>query len=68
MADFTYNTDATVDASAGKIFGIIYDPTQHPTLAGSDEITVSPGPVGVGTKIFADEEVIVGGDSMAITT
>lgn len=71
MADFSYTTETTINASADKIFSIISDPTQHPVMAGSDEIkkiTVTPaGPVGVGTKMFAEEKVIVGGDSMELT-
>jgi hypothetical protein len=70
MADFPYTAEATINASADKLFAIISDPTQHPAMAGSDEIkkiTVTPaGPVGVGSKMFADEAVIVGGDTMEI--
>lgn len=70
MADFSYSTEATINASADKIFGIVADPNKHVELAGSDEIkkiTVSPGPVGVGTTINAEEVVIVGGDPMELT-
>jgi len=70
MADFSYSTEATINAPADKIFGIVADPNKHVELAGSDEIkkiTVSPGPVGVGTKINAEEVVIVGGDPMELT-
>ncbi len=71
MADFSYTAEATINASADKLFAIISDPTQHPALAGSDEIqkiTVTPaGPVGVGTKMFADEKVIIGGDTVEVT-
>jgi hypothetical protein len=70
MADFSYTAEATNNTSADKIFGIVADPTKHVELAGSDEvkkITVSSGPVGVGTTIQAEEVVIVGGDSMELT-
>jgi hypothetical protein len=70
MADFSYTGEATINASADKLFAIISEPTQHLAMAGSDEIkkiTVTPaGPVGVGSKMFADEAVIVGGDTMEI--
>jgi len=70
MADFPYTAEATINASADKLFAIISEPTQHLAMAGSDEIkkiTVTPaGPVGVGSKMFADEAVIVGGDTMEI--
>jgi uncharacterized protein YndB with AHSA1/START domain len=70
MADFSYTAEATINASADKVFGIVSDPTKHGELAGSDEIkkiTVSPGPVGVGTTMNAEETVIVGGDAMDLT-
>ncbi len=71
MADFSYTTELTINASADKLFAIISDPTQHPAMAGSDEIqkiTVTPaGPVGVGTTMCADEKVMVGEDSMELT-
>ncbi len=70
MADFSYTTELTINASADKIYGIVSDPNNHVELAGSDEIkkiTVSPGPVVVGTTMHAEETVIVGGDPMDLT-
>ncbi len=71
MVDFAYSTEATINASPEKIFGIVSDPSRHVELAGSNEvkkITITPpGSVGLGTKISADETVQVGADSMDLT-
>ena len=71
MVDFVYSTEATINASPEKIFGIVSDPSRHVELAGSNEvkkITVTPpGSVGLGTKISAEETVQVGADSMDLT-
>ena len=71
MVDFAYSTEGTINASPEKIFAIVSDPLRHVELAGSDEvkrIAITPqGPVGLGTRMSAEETVTVGGDTMDLT-
>jgi len=60
-----------VNASPQAVFDIVSDVTRHPELAGSQEIKTvkktADGPLGPGNKIFAEETVRVGNDSMDLT-
>ena len=63
MADFSYSSEITINASPQAIFDIVSDPSKHAELAGSEElkkITQQPsGSVGLGTHILAEETVMM---------
>ena len=71
MIDFSYSTEAVINASPQAIFDIVSDPNNHVELAGSDEINSIgqiAGPVEAGTHIDADETVrMADGSSMDLT-
>ena len=72
MADFSYSSEITINATPEKIFEIVSDPAKHAALAGSNElkkITQQPsGPVGPGTHILAEETVMMAdGTGMDLT-
>lgn len=71
MLDFAYSTETKVNASPQAVFDIVSDVTRHPELAGSGEIQTikktPDGPVGLGTRMFAEEKVRMGNDTMDLT-
>ena len=72
MIDFSYSTEATINASAQTIFDIVSDPSRHTELAGSDELNnirqAPAGPVGTGTHLLAEETVVMtDGSTMDLT-
>jgi hypothetical protein len=72
MIDFSYSTEATINASAQEIFDIVSDPSRHAELAGSDELNKvvqgGTGPVGTGTHLLAEETVVMAdGSTMDLT-
>ncbi len=72
MADFSYSSEITINATPQKIYDIVSDPSKHSDLAGSNElkkITQQPlGAVGPGTHIMAEETVMMAdGTGMDLT-
>ena len=72
MIDFSYSTEATINASPQAICDIVSNPARHAELAGSAELTTirqePAGPVVTGTHIIAEETVkMADGSGMAIT-
>jgi len=72
MIDFSYSTEATINASPQAIFDIVSNPSKHVELAGSGEInkiTQEPaGPIGTGTHLAAEETVkMADGSTMDIS-
>jgi len=72
MIDFSYSTEATINASLQAIFDIVSNPSKHVELAGSGEInkiTQEPaGPIGTGTHLAAEETVkMADGSTMDIS-
>jgi hypothetical protein len=72
MVDFTYRTEAIINASPQAIFDIVSNPARHVELAGSRELKKvtqqPPGPVGTGTHIFAEETTrLADGSTMDLT-
>ena len=55
--------ERVVDAPPGAVFDLVADFTRHPELAGSGEVldvqVVTEGPVGVGTRFEAREDIPV---------
>ncbi len=73
MLDFSCKTDALIDASPQVVFDIISDPSRHVELAGSGELNTveqdPPGPVGAGTRLHAEETLMLAdGSSMDVTS
>ena len=68
MIDFQASREAVISASPEKVFGIVSDLENHAELAGSGELQtvrkLTPGPVGFGTVIEADEKVRMGDQTM----
>jgi len=62
MVDFSYSSEVTINPSPQAIFVIVSNPANHAALVGSEElkkITQSPtGPVGLGTRIMAEETIM----------
>ena len=72
MIDFSYSTEATINASPQAIFDIVSNPSRHAELAGSKELNKvgqePPGAVGTGTHILVEETVrMADGSSMDLT-
>ncbi|MBC8279496.1 MAG: SRPBCC family protein [Chloroflexi bacterium] len=72
MSDFSYSSQITINAPAQKIFDYVSNPSNHASLAGSEElnkVTQEPaGPVGLGTHIMAEETVMMAdGTGMDLT-
>jgi hypothetical protein len=73
MLDFSCKTDAFINASPQVVFDIISDPSRHVELAGSGELNTveqdPPGPVGPGTRLHAEETLMLAdGSSMDVTS
>ncbi len=73
MPDFSYHTEATIDAAPNVLFDIVSDPSLHIELAGSGELkTVSkkpPGAVEIGTRLLAEESVkLADGSGLDVTS
>ena len=58
---FTCTVESTINATPDAVFGINSDFECHNELAGSNEVLTvrvpTDGPVGVGTKFEADEDI-----------
>jgi len=72
MIDFSYSTEAMINASPQAIFDIVSNPSRHVELAGSGEINkISQEPagrVGTGTHLAAEETVrMADGSTMDIS-
>jgi hypothetical protein len=72
MADFAYQTKATIDAAPKVLFDIVSDLSLHVELAGSGELktaTMKPaGAVEMGTRLLAEESVkFADGSEMDVT-
>lgn len=65
MLGFSNREEITVSASPAAIFAVVSDLASHADLAGSGEVLtvrrVDDGPLGVGAKFEADEEIPVMG-------
>jgi hypothetical protein len=61
MLGFRHREETTVPGAPDAVFAIVSDLTRHVELSGSGEVKalrqVDDGPVGVGTKFEADEEI-----------
>ncbi len=68
MLMFKAQKEAVIKASPEKIFAIVSDIANHAQLSGSGEVLkirkLTEGPVGVGTKFEADENIRVGPSRM----
>ncbi|MBI3743789.1 MAG: SRPBCC family protein [Chloroflexi bacterium] len=64
MLMFKASKQEVINAPAERIFEIVCDISRHPELAGSGEVKVirkvTEGPVKMGTKFEADEEIKMG--------
>lgn len=64
MADFAYSTETTINAAQKTVFDIVSDLSLHLELAGSGELKSftqrPPGPAGTGTRLIAQEVVMLG--------
>ena len=71
MLGFQHREETTVKASPEAVFAIVRDLGHHAELAGSGEVKtlrqIGDGPVGVGTKFEADEEIRVIGRTTKMT-
>jgi hypothetical protein len=72
MPDFSYRTEATIDATPKMLFDIVSDLSLHVELAGSGELkTVTQKPAGdveTGTRFLAVESVkLADGSGMDVT-
>jgi hypothetical protein len=72
MPDFAYSTETTINAAAKRVFDIVSDLPIHAELAGSGELNKvtqePPGPVGMGTRLLAEETIKLGdGSGMDVT-
>ena len=73
MLDFSCETEVVINAPPHVVFGIISDPSRHIELAGSGELNTveqdPPGPVGPGTRLHAEETLMLAdGSSMDVTS
>jgi hypothetical protein len=73
MLDFSCKLEAEISAAPQVVFDIISDPSRHVELAGSGELdTVEqdpPGTVGTGTRIHAEETLMLAdGSSLPVTS
>ena len=70
MLGFHNREEMTVDASPEAVFAIVGDLSRHVELSGSGEIKalrqVGNGPIGVGMRFEADEEIRVMGRTTKI--
>ncbi len=61
---FRVSKDTTIDASPEAIFAVVSDLTRHKQLAGRGELAdvrkVTPGPMGLGSVVEADESIQLG--------
>lgn len=72
MLDFSCKVEAVINASPQVIFDIVSDLSRHVELAGSGELNTlsqdAPGPVGPGTRMHAEETVMLAdGSSLDVT-
>jgi uncharacterized protein YndB with AHSA1/START domain len=71
MLGFQNREQATMNASREAVFAVVSDLSRHAELAGSGEVKslrlVSDGPLGVGAKFEADEEIRVMGRTTKMT-
>jgi hypothetical protein len=71
MLGFSNREEATVSATPEAIFAIVSDLASHADLAGSGEVQsvrrVDDGPLGVGARFEADEEIRVMGRTTKMT-
>jgi uncharacterized protein YndB with AHSA1/START domain len=73
MLDFSCRIEAQINAPPQVVFDIVSDPSRHKELAGSGELdTVEqglPGQVGTGTRIHAEETLMLAdGSSLPVTS
>ncbi|HUF32411.1 MAG TPA: SRPBCC family protein [Acidimicrobiales bacterium] len=73
MLDFTYRTEATINADPKVVFDLVSDPALHVELAGSGELNVVKqmplGEIGLGTRLLVDETVkLVDGTGMDVSS
>lgn len=72
MLDFACKLEAVINASPQAVFDIVSDLSRHVELAGSGELNTveqdPPGPVGPGTRLHAEETVMLAdGNSLEVT-
>ena len=73
MLDLAYRAETTIKAPPQTVFDIVSDLSRHAELAGSGELKSvtkqPPGPVAMGTRLFAEETVkLADGSGMDITS
>jgi hypothetical protein len=73
MLDFTYTTDAVIDAPPKVVFDIVRDMPRHVELAGSGELDAveqdPPGTAEAGTRLHAAETLMLAdGSSLEVTS
>jgi uncharacterized protein YndB with AHSA1/START domain len=73
MLDFSCTTNTVINASPQAVFDIISDPSRHVELAGSRELNTveqdPPGPVGRGTRLHAEETLMLAdGSSLEVSS
>ncbi|HJN85752.1 MAG: SRPBCC family protein [Dehalococcoidia bacterium] len=68
MLDFHAIKETTINASPEAVFDVVSDLSRHRELAGSGELVnirlLTPGPVGLGTMVEADESIHLGDQHM----
>lgn len=64
MLAFKARKETIIAAPSATLFAIVSDLERHPELAGSGEVLrprlLTPGPIGVGTRFEADEDIRMG--------
>src|SRR5438093_6605861 len=72
MLGFNNREETSVNATPEAVFAVVSDLSDHAALAGSGEVKslrrVGDGPLGVGAKFEADEEIRVMGRTTKMTT
>jgi uncharacterized protein YndB with AHSA1/START domain len=71
MLGFRNREETTVNASPEAVFAVVSDLSSHAGLAGSGEVKamrrIGDGPLGVGAKFEADEEIRIMGRTTRMT-
>ena len=72
MSDFQASQEISINASPEVVFGLISDFTRHKEFAGLEELVnirvETPGPIGLGSTIEADEAVQMGENTIELST
>ena len=72
MSDFQASHEISINASPEVVFGLISDFTRHKEFAGLEELVnirvETPGPIGLGSTIEADEAVQMGENTIELST